>query len=84
MTPSDSNLLISPRDPTAGALGDFQKESRIAETCELERRRELRVWEVRAYIALPVRTERLTSPAQVPGFIARAESHKTAGFTRSG
>lgn len=48
---SDPNLLIFPRDPTTGALGDFSKQSRTAETRTLEEARELRVWEVRAYIS---------------------------------
>jgi len=32
----DPNLLIFPRDPSAGALGDFAKQSRTAEARALE------------------------------------------------
>jgi hypothetical protein len=47
----DPNLLVYPRDACPGALGTFTKQSRWAEIGSLEVTRQLRAWEVRAFIS---------------------------------
>jgi hypothetical protein len=48
---SDPNMLLFPRDPSIGALGSFAKQSRLAETREMEAARENRIWEIRAFVS---------------------------------
>ena len=50
-TPSDSNILLFPRDPSAGALGNFAKYGRLDEIKNLESTRDERLWEVRAFVS---------------------------------
>lgn len=47
----DPNLLLFPREPSTGALGNFAKQSRTAEIRDLEATRQLRLWEVRAFLS---------------------------------
>jgi hypothetical protein len=49
--PPDPNLLIFPRDPSSGALGNFAKQSRTEEIRDLEAARQLRLWDVRAFVS---------------------------------
>ena len=49
--PPDANMLISPAEPTQGALGVFAKHEKTAEVKELEQERQTRIWEVRAIIS---------------------------------
>jgi hypothetical protein len=49
--PPDANMLISPPEPTPGALGAFAKYAKLNQIKQLEQQRVLRQWEVRAYIS---------------------------------
>src|SRR5260221_10813491 len=51
MPSPDPNLLVFPREPSPGALGTFAKQSRTDETHQLEAARQLRLWEVRAFVS---------------------------------
>ena len=49
--PEDPNILLSPKDPSIGALGHFCKQSRLDEIRKIEAERTSRVWEVRAFVS---------------------------------
>jgi len=44
-------MLISPAEPTPGAIGAFAKFEKLAQIRQLEQEQLVRVWEVRAYIS---------------------------------
>jgi methylamine utilization protein MauJ len=49
--PANANMLISPSEPSPGAIGAFAKNRNLDEIRQLESKREVRLWEVRAYIS---------------------------------
>jgi hypothetical protein len=51
MFPPDANMLISPREPTSGALGAFAKFRKLDQIRRLEQERVARLWEVHAVVS---------------------------------
>lgn len=49
--PPDANMLITPREPTQGALGVFARQGRLDEVRDLEAESRERLWEVRAVLS---------------------------------
>jgi hypothetical protein len=49
--PPDANILVSPAEPSPGALGAFAKYAKLEQIRRLELERQLRVWEVNAVIS---------------------------------
>jgi hypothetical protein len=49
--PPNANVLVFPREPSTGAIGNFAKHSKTREIRRLEQERTVRPWEVRAYIS---------------------------------
>lgn len=49
--PQDRLVLVSPREPIAGALGVLARESKLPEIGELEQERQQRIWRIRAVIS---------------------------------
>ena len=47
----EADILISPREPSAGALGTFTKYKRVKELKAVQDERSERIWEVRAIIS---------------------------------